>query len=73
MSETKIDCVVTESGFVAGAYHEEGEKLSLTQREFDCGIRRGRVEETKEVKEPEGVKEPKKVKSNKQKYSDPLS
>ena len=67
MSETKIDCVVTESGFVAGAYHEEGEKLSLTQREFDCGIRRGRVEETKEVKEP------KKVKSNKQKYSDPLS
>lgn len=35
---------VTQSGFVAGEYREAGEVLDLTERQFQTGIRRGRIE-----------------------------
>lgn len=35
---------ITESGFVAGEYHEKGEVLEVTERQANTGVRRGRVE-----------------------------
>ena len=34
---------VIESGLVAGEPREKGQVLELTEREFACGVRRGRV------------------------------
>jgi hypothetical protein len=39
-----MKATITKSGYVAGGYHEKGEVLELTERQFNTGVRRGRVE-----------------------------
>lgn len=35
---------VTQTGYVAGQLHKEGEVLELTDRQTACGLRRGRIQ-----------------------------
>lgn len=60
--ETLFECEVIESGYVAGEPHEKGEKLTLTARQKETGLRRGRIKPLGQAKdleeEPEG-EEPK--------------
>lgn len=35
---------VTKSGFVAGAFHKEGETLEVSERQANTAVRRGRAE-----------------------------
>lgn len=38
-------CKVTQDGYVAGAFHEAGEVLDLTERQRATGLRRGVIED----------------------------
>ena len=53
--EETFQCEVTQSGFVAGSFHPAGTVLTLTDRQKDCGLRRGRIRvlEGDEVYNPE--------------------
>ena len=51
---TKFQVEVTESGFVAGEWHEKGKKLTLTERQKGTGLRRGRVKVLSEGGEEDG-------------------
>lgn len=51
---TKIE--ITESGYVAGEYHEKGEVLEVTERQASCGLRRGRVKIFSEVEKKQASK-----------------
>jgi hypothetical protein len=44
MAEKLYQCIVTETGSVAGGEHQEGEILTLTERQKRTGIRRERIE-----------------------------